>query len=413
MRHTGRLGRWTWLILCLGLLLLWPLGCGQKQRERPSMKGVPIVRVRVLELQQRVTLESSQPPLLTVASNPQPQRLNLPDDPVVIELTPTGWRIGGSSVGSGELTLECEEEGALSLNGLSHRGKYRLVPVEPGRFDVVNHVDIDSYLKSVVPKEMLWNWSVEAYRAQAIIARTYALYECARISESRHFHINNDVRSQVYGGIKAESDKSTVAVDDTLGVVVAWGDSGQERIFKAYFSSCCGGVRQSGADGFNEPHAALSDQNVGSLCNASPRFNWPPVVVRKDELTRRFRLWGEKKARPEKSMALVDRIDVQATNPYGRPVRFVVTDVKGNRYSLIGEEIRWAVNTGAAPGTGINSSFFKPVNEDATVSFSDGHGWGHGVGMCQWCAETQSSQGMRHEDIVLSAFPGAKLLRAY
>ena len=112
-------------------------------------------------------------------------------------------------------------------------------------------------------------------------------------------------------------------------------------------------------------------------------------------------------------MGDVDRIDIQSSNAAGRPVRFVVSDKKGNRYSLNGEEIRWAVNTNAPQGTGLYSSFFKPVNEDASIQFVEGHGWGHGVGLCQWCAEAQAEQKMRHEDIVLSAYPGATLLRAY
>jgi peptidoglycan hydrolase-like amidase len=47
------------------------------------------------------------------------------------------------------------------------------------------------------------------------------------------------------------------------------------------------------------------------------------------------------------------------------------------------------------------------------IRFVDGHGNGHGVGMCQWCSQIRAEAGMRHEDIVLSAFPRAKLIRAY
>jgi stage II sporulation protein D len=52
-------------------------------------------------------------------------------------------------------------------------------------------------------------------------------------------------------------------------------------------------------------------------------------------------------------------------------------------------------------------------NEPDSVRFLGGHGHGHGVGMCQWCAEARARAGMRHEDIVLTAYPGAKLKRAY
>src|SRR4029078_6219193 len=98
-------------------------------------------------------------------------------------------------------------------------------------------------------------------------------------------------------------------------------------------------ITQSAADAFGDPYIEpLSDQKVDAPCNASPRFNWGPVVVKKDELTRRIRLWGSRRSRPEKDMLAVAKIDVRQTNRWGRPTRFVVTDVRGNGYVLTGEE---------------------------------------------------------------------------
>jgi stage II sporulation protein D len=227
----------------------------------------------------------------------------------------------------------------------------------------------------------------------------------------------------VYGGLAAESRKSRRAVDETARIVVAYGPPGKEKIFKAYFSSCCGGVTQSAADAFGEPYMEpLSDQKITEPCNASPRFNWGPVIIKKEELTRRIRLWGSRRNRPEKDMAPVARIEIAKLNRYGRPTRFNVIDARGMRYSLSGEEIRWAVNCDAenepgrstgTPPTTLYSSFFKVINAPDTIQFVDGHGWGHGVGMCQWCAQRRADEGMRHEDIVLAAYQRAKLVRAY
>jgi stage II sporulation protein D len=218
----------------------------------------------------------------------------------------------------------------------------------------------------------------------------------------------------VYGGIAAETSKSREAVDATRGIVVAFGPEGREKIFKTYFSSCCGGITQSAADAFGDPYLPpLSDQNAQSLCNASPRFNWGPIVIRKDELTRRVRLFGARRNRPEKDMATITQVDVHQTNRFGRPVRFVITDARGQRYSLNGEELRWAVNTDASEGTTLYSSFVKTINDPDVVRFVDGHGWGHGVGMCQWCAQRRAELKMPHEDIVLTAFQRAVLKRAY
>ena len=112
-------------------------------------------------------------------------------------------------------------------------------------------------------------------------------------------------------------------------------------------------------------------------------------------------------------MAPLARIDIQHVNRWGRPVRFIVTDVKGARFSLNSEEIRWAVNTEASRDTYIYSGFFKVINDPDQVRFVEGHGHGHGVGMCQWCSQARAELGMRHEDIVLAAFQKARLVRAY
>jgi len=116
-------------------------------------------------------------------------------------------------------------------------------------------------------------------------------------------------------------------------------------------------------------------------------------------------------------MANVARLDIQAANRFNRPIRFVVIDQEGTRYSLSGEELRVAVNAGAtkdSPGK-LYSSFVKVINEPGSdvVRFVEGHGNGHGVGLCQFCSEARAEAGMRHEDIVLSAFPRARLVRAY
>jgi len=208
-----------------------------------------------------------------------------------------------------------------------------------------------------------------------------------------------------------QSTTSRDAVDSTAGVVAAYKTDRGYKIFKAYFSSCCGGITSSAADAFNEPNIKpLSARYVGPVCKDSKRFLWGPVVLTKPELTRRFRLWGNARGHAIKELGDVVSVDVLTTNEFGRPTRFIVTDSKGTRYALSGEEFRWGVNAG---GVMLNSSFVKPINEATTVRFAEGHGWGHGVGMCQWCAEAYAEAGMAHEDILVKSFPGTTLKRAY
>jgi stage II sporulation protein D len=332
--------------------------------------------------------------------------------------------MGGTLLGSsGVLYVAPASEGSVSINDSPYRGQYRLVPTGGAKFDVINDLNMDAYIAGVLPRELPAAWHQETYRAQAIVARTYALYE-RQMSRDRTWDVYPDDRSQMYGGVAAESAKSRDAAMFTSGIVVAYGPPGQERIFKAYFSSCCGGVTQSAADAFGDKYIEpLSDQNTKGLCNASPRFSWGPVVIKKDEMCRRFKLWGLHRGSPIKDLQGISDIQIQAQNVYGRPTRFQITDTHGTRYSLSGEEFRWAVNTDADHDlkgldkqgqlTILWSSFVKVICDSDSIRFVEGHGWGHGVGMCQWCAERRAEAGGLHEDIVLAAYQRSKLMRAY
>jgi stage II sporulation protein D len=311
--------------------------------------------------------------------------------------------------------MQPEREGSVSVNGVNYRGKFRFIPVGGGKFDVCNDLDVDSYLAGVVAKECLPGWLEETYKAQAVVARTYALYEKQTAGLDRYWDVWPDTKSQVYGGIPGETAKSRLAVAETAGVVVAAPDNaGNPKIFKAYFSSCCGGISQTATEAFGDPYIVpLSDQDVQAACRASPRFNWGPIVIDKAELTKRFVAFGQRRDHGEKNMGPLARIDIQAVNRFGRPVRFLIQDTRGNKFSLSGEEFRLAVNTNAPEFTQLLSSFVKIINDSDKVRFVEGHGWGHGVGMCQWCAQSRAEAGLRHEDIVLAAYPTAVLVRAY
>lgn len=419
--------------LCLVLVAML-IGCSTTLNRNTSVSTPPLMRVRLLLGQEQLTVVASQPPIYRTDSDPTPRALILPSNtPMVVTLTSAGWRIGSTILGNGILTIQPAVEGSVKVapviaNTVSspraYRGSFRLIPLATSstKFDLVNDVDIEGYLAGVLPRELLKGWHEETYKAQAIVARTYALYEKTMNGSGRYWDVYTDDRSQVYGGMTDETDKSRSAVNQTQGVVVAYGPEGQERIFKAYFSSCCGGVTQSAEDAFGEAFfEPLQAQNNRSICNAAPRFTWEPVVIGKKELTRRIAAWGAYRKRPEKDMAIIAEVAVQKLNIWGRPMRFAIKDVNGQSYSLRAEEFRTASNfdannpsiTKGKAALTLNSSFVKVITDSESIRFVEGHGWGHGVGMCQWCSERRAEEGMRHEDIVQTAYPNAKLMRAY
>jgi stage II sporulation protein D len=407
-----------WPIL---LLLIPPQGCSQVEPASAPSAGAQRIRVRLVESATSIQLGATGNVQLRLDSSQASQVFRIPTD-TPLTLAGNVWQLGSAPIGQGVLTIQVAQGDLLRVNHTAYRGFIRLFPVGADRFDVVNDLNVDDYLQGVVAVEMYHNWHFEAFKAQAVVARTYALYESHSEGASRYWDIYGDQRSQAYGGAPAETELSRQAVMATAGLVLTTGP-GEGHIFKAYFTSCCGGVSQAASDAFpGDPYIMpLSEQYRGPCCNASKYFNWGPIAVTKGELTRRFHIWAINQSRvvghaiPETNMGAVYKIEVQTVNRYGRPSRVLVTDDRGVQYSLAAEQMRAAVNTDAAAGTTLPSSFCKingGPNLD-TVTFYDGHGFGHGVGMCQYCAEAQAAAGERYDQILFAAYPTAKLVRAY
>jgi stage II sporulation protein D len=416
-----RLLKNSWILVAL---LLAPWGCSHDVQNRAPTAGVPHIRVRLLENVDQVAIRAADNPRASVESQPGGRLLQFPPaGSIPLFLTPDGWHIGRLSLGSGVMTLQSASDRGVAINGNLFRGDFRFVPVADGRFDVVNDLDVDDYLKGVVAKEMYASWPIEALRAQAIAARTYALFESHTGGLSRYWDVYPDERSQVYGGMSAETARGIAAVATTAGIVLTYGP-GNGHIFKTYFSACCGGVAQSVSDAFpgEDYIEPLGERYDGPCCCMSKYFNWGPIVIKKQELTRRFHIWAQRRGKeegrqlPEVNLFAVARIDIAANNRYGRPTRVVVSDLRdGVRFNWAAEQMREAVNTDAATGTTLPSSFCK-IDSDSipdSIKFYEGHGAGHGVGLCQWCAQARAAAGQTCQQILVEAYPHAKLIPAY
>jgi stage II sporulation protein D len=150
-------------------------------------------------------------------------------------------------------------------NGI-YRG--RLVLSRTGRAVlVVNSVAIEPYLYGVVPSEMPASWPAEALKAQAVVARSYAL-------KSRRpgaaFDVYADVRSQVYRGVLAETAASNAAVKGTRGhVVTAGGD-----IAQTFFFSTSGGRTASNEEAFGGTRISYLRPVADPYDTLSPYHTW-------------------------------------------------------------------------------------------------------------------------------------------
>jgi len=152
----------------------------------------------------------------------------------VRRFTPRMLDLAAKKISAARLPLRYEPGAApLELNGNAYRGAL-LVHRKGGRLTVVNKLRLDRYLRGVVPWEMPDDWHSEALRAQAVVARSYAL---ATLKPGKLFDLYADTRSQVYGGVQAEEATTNLAIGSTAGRVLTWNG----RVATTFYHSTSGG----------------------------------------------------------------------------------------------------------------------------------------------------------------------------
>jgi len=329
----------------------------------------------------------------------------------------------GASVRWRLSTLEVTgNAGAITIGKNPYPGKIELVAVRSkagqptGQFDTINHVGMESYLPGVLSQELYASWDVKAYRAQAIAARSYAIWEMnLPIRRNSHFDLEAGEASQAYIGAKA-SDKAKAAVADTAGKVLVF----ERRVLPAFYSSCSGGVGQDAIAAWPnkvDDLAPLRGRVHGGWGQQSTKYRWGPVTLGTDQLASAFVSWGKTNKHPIAGLNGVRNVQPSARNSVGRPTRFIVTDAAGKRFELQAESLRFATNT-ALPGNAhrVKAKAFSSHTDyritGNTVTIT-GQGFGHGVGMCQFGAQHMASEGYAHDKILGFYYPGARLQKAY
>jgi stage II sporulation protein D len=150
----------------------------------------------------------------------------------------------GKLVGSFGAPLTATGPGPLIVPGLgAYRGVLEFRPVGSGRVETIDVVGLDDYVRGVVAAEMPSGWSMQALEAQAVAARTYAITTDAGGSGFEQY---SDTRSQVYGGVSAETARSDAAVAATRGQVVTY----HGRPAVTYFFSSSGGHTENNENVF-------------------------------------------------------------------------------------------------------------------------------------------------------------------
>lgn len=153
----------------------------------------------------------------------------------------------------GSIVIDCPK-GLLGVKDLKrngkqavYRGTFEVIPKNGTQFLLINVLDLQSYLKGVVPNEMPVRFGLEALKAQAVAARNYVLMP--RTKSSPDFDVDDSVASQVYFGAGTESELANRAVNETDGLVALY----EWDLILAQYSSTAGGYTESYEYAFSDP----------------------------------------------------------------------------------------------------------------------------------------------------------------
>ncbi|MCP4250277.1 MAG: SpoIID/LytB domain-containing protein [bacterium] len=337
---------------------------------------------------------------------------------VTVAVEGGGLRVGQRRVDSGRVQIVPAGRATLELSfhrrgkwtpAAGYGGRLTLLVNSKGRLSAINQVDLDTYIAGVLGRELYPEFHREAFRAQAVAARTYAMFEMAR-HDRRAYDVTAGEASQVYGGLARgrAAGKAVEAARHTRGIVATWSAPGGERIFCTYYSSACGGRSQDAAD--CKPVASIPPLAGGVRCDyckiaKGQAYRWKPVRVAKSKVQERVFARYPQAGKRLRSLA---RVEVASRTRYGRPGRIRLVGSNNKTHELVAEDYRLAVGSRT-----MRSTDCRIQDQGGHILLTDGKGFGHGMGLCQWGMQGQALRGRSAGQILKFYYPGMHLTRAY
>lgn len=350
-----------------------------------------------------------------------------------------GGEIAGAQANVKIKVSPVKEDSIITYNEKTYRGGFELYADLTGNITVINVLDIEEYLRGVLPSEVYASWNMEALKAAAVTARTYALRNAASSSHSASgFDVCATTHCQMYSGASKEHERTDEAIRETAGLVVKFNGA----LAMTPYHSSNGGYTESaaaawGGDADLYPYLSTVYTPFEDYRNV-PNGKWESIIA-PDELENFIpEAYAEKL-----TGGIADLAYTRA--PSGFIEQMTVTDGEGNTLELStsgsvrsffgtlvksanfdlantflpSDEPTAAITVISADGeyelTGVNGyTVLSADGESVSAGVAealviDGCGYGHGVGLSQFGSRCMADAGFTYEQILETYFPGTSI----
>jgi stage II sporulation protein D len=373
IRNDG-LKPFIYILLCL--LIIPSLARGN------SLAHQKIIRVALIKGTESVRLEGIG--VLAADENGKPLK---DKSPFYLVRTKDGLSVNGKVVR--RLTVSAPV--FIQVNGKKYHGNMEISPADKGLL-VVNELPLEDYLVGLINCEISSQWPMEAIKAQAVVARSYAVYQ-KEMRKNAIYDLESTVMDQVYEGCEIEDSRAGRGVKETAGEVLTY----KGNVIQAFYHSNCGGHTESSENvwGFSLPYMQGVDC---SYCLATPSAKWEQTIPLN-------KIESLLKGNGYQVAGLLE-IRTGKKNRSGRVTDLILISAKG-RLTISAVNFRKI----------IGYTVIKSTNFEARIAGDDavftGIGYGHGVGLCQWGAKQRAGDGFDYREILSYYYPGTRLGRVY
>ena len=354
----------------------------------------------------RILLYSVNKPA-TITLTPEQGNVFLNDKvlrtPVVIEAKGQLAAARGFAPPGKRSRVDAAGRGIWFSGGKSPRRLYKgliEITAEKGRLKIINTVPLEAYIASVVSAEAGDLSQTEAFKAQAVAARTYVLKHMGNHTRDG-YNMCDSTHCQFFGGFGAVKASAQAAADFTRGEVVTY----HGKLAATFYHSICGGRTEAMIYVWPFEHkpylVSVKDGPANKpYCSVAPGFSWKTRVSLK-ALTGMAR--SQKWILPQENIRKMEVMDRGISK---RAVTLILS-TENRRATLSATKFYHGIGRRAGWNV-IRSTLFYLYSGKDYVIF-EGVGNGHGVGMCQWGAEGMARLGFKYRDILKHYYPGTEI----